>query len=60
MCSHNICIYKEVHKKYNVCDLKTTELLDCALIGVSMVIRSNRIDAHGLVRASTDPNKVSI
>ena len=32
--THNICLYKEVDKKYTGCTLKTTELLDCALLGV--------------------------
>ena len=35
---HNICLYKEVKKKYTGCNLKTTEFLDCALIGVCAVI----------------------
>ena len=43
MGSHNICLYKEVDKKYPGCILKTTELLDCALIGVCAVIRLNTI-----------------
>ena len=30
----NICLYKEVDKKYASCNLKTTYLLDYALIGV--------------------------
>ena len=38
-----ICLYKEVEKKYNGCNVKTTELLDCALLGVCAVIRSNMI-----------------
>ena len=38
--SHNICLYK-VDKKYTGCNLKTTELLYCALIGVCAVIRLN-------------------
>ena len=42
----NICLYKEVDKKYTGCNLKTTELLDCALIGVCVVIRSNRSTKH--------------
>ena len=29
MGSHNLCLYKEVNKKYTGCILKTTELLDC-------------------------------
>ena len=43
--THNICFYtsKEVDKKYTGCNLKTTELLDCALIGVCVVIRSNTV-----------------
>ena len=43
MGSHNICLYKEVNKKYTGCILKTTELLDCALLGVCAVIRSNTV-----------------
>ena len=43
MDTHNICLYKEVDKKYIGCNLKTTELLDCALIGVCAVIRSNMV-----------------
>ena len=41
--THNICLYKEVDKKYTSCILKTTKLLDCALIGVCAVIRSNTV-----------------
>ena len=33
MGTHNICLYKTVDKKYTGCNLKTTKLLDCALIG---------------------------
>ena len=29
MGTHNMCLYKEVDKKYTGCNLKTTELLDC-------------------------------
>ena len=43
MGTHNICIYKEVAKKYTGCNLKTTVLLDCALIRERAVIRSNMI-----------------
>ena len=39
MSTHNIWLYKEVKKKYTGCNLKTTEFLDCALIGA--LIRSN-------------------
>ena len=40
---HNICLCKETDKKYTGCNLKTTELLDSALIGVCAVIRSNTV-----------------
>ena len=40
MSTHNICLYKEVKKKYTGCNLKTMEFLDCALTGVCAVIRS--------------------
>ena len=43
MGTHNICLYKEVDKNYSGCNLKTTELLDCALIGACVVIRSNAV-----------------
>ena len=43
MSTHNICLYKEVDKKYSACNLKTTKSLDCALIGVCAVIRSNTV-----------------
>ena len=43
MGTHSIRLYKEVGKKYTSCNLKTTELLDCALIGVCAVIRSNTV-----------------
>ena len=41
MGTHNICLYKEEDTKYTGCNLKTVELLDCALIGVCVVIRLN-------------------
>ena len=40
MGTHNIRLYKEVDKNYTGYNLKTMELLDCALIGVCAVIRS--------------------
>ena len=40
---HNICLDKEVDKKYTGCILKTAELLDCALLGVCAVIRANTV-----------------
>ena len=41
--THNICLYKQVDKKNTGCNLKTTELLDCALIWVCAVIRLNTV-----------------
>ena len=49
MGTHNICLYKEVDKNYTGYNLKTMELLDCALIGVCAVIRSNTVCCHGRV-----------
>ena len=43
MSTDNICLYKEVARKYTCCNLKTTELLNCALIGECAVIRSNTV-----------------
>ena len=43
MGTHNICLYKEVDKKYTGCNLKTTELIDCVLIEVCAVIRLNTV-----------------
>ena len=43
MGTHNISLYKEVDEKYTGCNLKTAELLDCALIGVCVVIKSNTV-----------------
>ena len=34
MSIHKIGLHKETDKKYTGCNVKTTELLDCALIGV--------------------------
>ena len=39
MGTQNIYLYKEIDKKYTGFDLKTMELLDCALIVVCAVIR---------------------
>ena len=44
MRTHNICLYKELKKKYTGCNLKTTEFHECALIGVCAVIRSNTVN----------------
>ena len=46
-------LYKEVKKKYTGCNLKTMEFLDCALIGVCVVIRSNTV---GLAYAWSSEN----
>ena len=43
MGTHNICLYKEADEKYTGCNLKTKKLVDCVLIGVCAVIRSNRV-----------------
>ena len=43
MRTHNICLYKKVNKKYTGCNLKTTEIHECALIGICAVIRSNMV-----------------
>ena len=43
MVTHNICLYKEVDKKYTGCNLKTMELLDSALIWVCAVIKVNTV-----------------
>ena len=45
--THYICLYKEVDKKYTGCNLRTTELLDWALIEVCAVISSNTVFAIG-------------
>ena len=41
--THNICLYKEVARKYTFCNLKTAALLDCVLVGVCVVIRLNMV-----------------
>ena len=43
MSTHNILHYKEVDKKYTGYNLKTKELLDCALIGL-FVVNTGRLD----------------
>ena len=42
MGTHNICLYK-VDKKYTSCNLKITELLGCALIGVCAINQSHTV-----------------
>ena len=43
MGTHYVCLYKAVDNKYTDCYLKTTKLLDCALIGICVVIRLNML-----------------
>ena len=43
MGTNNIRLYKEVDKNYTGRNLKTRELLDCELIEVCAVIRSNTV-----------------
>ena len=46
MSTNSICFYKT----YTGCNLKTTELLDCALIGACVVSRSNTVLFYGEIR----------
>ena len=41
MDTYNMCLSKEVDRKYTGCNLKTKEWLDCRLIRICAVIRSN-------------------
>ena len=41
--TQNIGLYKEVDKKYTGCNLKSTELLDCALIWVCAITWLNTV-----------------
>ena len=52
MDTYNICLYKEVDKKYTGSNQKTTCMkdLDSALIGVCTVIRSNTVCFCGQIR----------
>ena len=56
MSSHNISFYKERDKS---CNLKTTELLDCVLIGACVVIRSNMVFFSGEIRKKCLPDTPS-
>ena len=58
MSTYNICLYKEVDKKYTGHNLKTMELLDCALIGVCVVIRLNMV--FRLITVSPDFSKLDL
>ena len=53
MGTHHICLYKEVDKIYTDSNLKTIEFLDCALIGVCAVIRSNTVLEHFKIKQFT-------
>ena len=55
MSTNNICLYKQVDKKYTCCILKTTELLDCALIEICAVIRSNTVSVISNEAVSQKP-----
>ena len=44
MSTHNICFIKKWIKVHIGCNLKTTKLLDCVLIGACAVIISNTVD----------------
>ena len=59
MGTHNICLYKEVDKKYTGCSLKTMELLDSALIGVCAVIRSSAQEAF-ILQTLKVPSKIPV
>ena len=41
--------YKKVDINYTSCNLKTTELLDCALFGAYAVNRSNTVCGYSLL-----------
>ena len=56
--THNIGLYK-VDKKYTGCNLKTAELLDCVLIVVCAVIRSNTVFAVFICHKVPDSGKPS-
>ena len=43
MGTHNVCLFKEVDKKYTGCNLKTTKMFDCAFIRVCAVIWWNTV-----------------
>ena len=54
MGTHNICLYKDVDKKkYTGSNHKTMDLLDCALIGVCAVIRSDMVIILWVLISST-------
>ena len=63
MGTHNIIVvykvlYKELDKKYTGCNLKTTKLLDCPLIGVCAVIKSNTVGSINVTGGQQKPTLV--
>ena len=58
MSTHNIYFYREVDKKYTGCNLKITELLDCAFIGVCAIIRSNMVCANTIFNLNSGTSQV--
>ena len=59
MSTHNICLYKEVDKKYTGCNLRTTEFLDCALIGICAVIIHAITSVGQSVRSEKNLSEIS-
>ena len=53
-----VCVFffSSVDKKYTGSNLKITELLDCSLIGVCAVIRSNTVFLHKMISLSKKKN----
>ena len=56
----HICLDKEADKKYTGCNLKTIELLDCALIWVCEVIQTNTVCYKPPGPASSDFDCVGV
>ena len=57
MGTQNVCRFKEIDKNYTGCNLKTTELLDCALIAACAEIRSNTVFLLKAMEAYIEPKK---
>ena len=57
MGTQNVCLFKEIDKNYTGCNLKTTELLDCALIAACAEIRSNTVFLLKAMEAYIEPKK---
>ena len=58
MGTHNICFYKAARQKDIGCNLKTMELLDCALKGVCVLIGSNTVFNYVIREANTTSKKI--